>query len=179
MGCIAMAALLIARLPYVHCYSPSSEKELPTALILRLKHLGMESLRSNDVPVASILLYGDSIVGEGFNTVLRDNNAGGHAEINAISHAMHRIGLTSFSRLNRDSLALVSTFEPCTMCMGAMLEYRIKHVRFLKPKPFLYLLQEELRSIRYRWRWQKVGPETLQDSLFFSHPGYRAMERSR
>jgi len=173
IGCIAILSVLMALLPYLHWNSLSGKKELPTALTFRLTNRGMESLRRNDVPVASVLIYGDSIIGEGFNTVLRDNNAGGHAEINAISNAMQFIGPTSFSQLNRDSLLLVSTFEPCAMCMGAFLEYRIKRVRFLKPKPFFYLLREELRAIRYRWRWEKVGQETLQDSLFFSYPGYR------
>jgi tRNA(Arg) A34 adenosine deaminase TadA len=173
IGCIAILSVLMALLPYVHWHSPSAEDALPEVLVSRLKNLGMESLRSKDIPVAAVLLYGDSIIGEGYNTVLRDKIAGGHAEINALSNAMQLVGPTLFPQLNRDSLLLVSTFEPCTMCMGAILEYRIKHVRFLKPKPFFYLLREELRAIRYRWRLEQTGPEALQDSLFFSYPGYR------
>lgn len=173
IGCIAILSVLMALLPYVHWHSLTAEEELPADLSSRLKSLGMESLRSKDVPVAAVLLFGDSVIGEGYNTVLRDNIAGGHAEINALSNAMQLVGPTSFSHLNRDSLLLISTFEPCAMCMGAILEYRIKNVRFLKPKPFVYLLREELRAIRYRWRVRQSGSEALQDSLFLSHSGYR------
>jgi tRNA(Arg) A34 adenosine deaminase TadA len=173
VGCIAILSILMALLPFAHWHSLSGEEDLPAGVVSRLTNLGMESLRSKDIPVAAVLLFGDSIIGEGYNTVLRDKIAGGHAEINALSNAMQRIGSTSFSRLNRDSLFLISTFEPCTMCMGAILEYRIKHTLFLKPKPFFYLLREELRAIRYRWRLEQTGPEGLQDSLFFSYPGYR------
>jgi len=179
IGCAAILTVLAVLLPYVHWHSLSGEKEMPAALISQLKTLGKKSLRSYDVPVAAVLIYRDSIIGEGYNTVLRDNSAGGHAEINALSSAMQRIGPTAFSQLNRDSLVLVSTFEPCAMCTGAMLEYRIKHIRYMKPKPILSLLQENLRAMRYRWQWEQRGPEAVQDSLFFSHPGYRVLEQSR
>jgi tRNA(Arg) A34 adenosine deaminase TadA len=173
IGCIAILLVLIALLPYAHWHLLLGREELSGRVVTRLQALGMESLQSKDVPVAAILIYGDSIIGEGFNTVVRDHNAGGHAEINALSSAIGRVGRTAFSQLNRDSLVLISTFEPCTMCMGAILEYRIKQVRFLKPKPFFFLLREELRAIRYRWRLEQSGPEALQDSLFYSYPGYR------
>jgi len=134
-----------------------------------LEALGEQALQSNDVPVSAVLLYGSQVIGSGFNTVLRDGNAGGHAEINAISDAIHRMGVKRFSALNRDSLQLITSFEPCLMCRGAILEYRIDHVSFLKAKPIWYLAKEDLRSLRYEFRRRKLEPEGLQDSLFLRH----------
>jgi len=137
-----------------------------------LRSLGLRALASNDVPVAAVVLYGDEIIGKGHNTVHRDSSAGGHAEIEAISGALARVGVEGFKRLNRDSLVLITTFEPCLMCRGAILEYNIKEVIFLKGKPVLHWLREDLRSFRYSWTRKQGGDETLQDSLFRQHPLY-------
>ncbi|HXD93649.1 MAG TPA: deaminase, partial [Bacteroidia bacterium] len=64
----------------------------------------------------------------------RDTNIGGHAEINAISNTIKNIGTQNFNQLNRDSLILITTFEPCLMCRGAIIENRIKHIEFIKEK---------------------------------------------
>lgn len=171
IGGFVLCLALMSLLPYMPYHFFPSGKELPEPVLFRLKSLGEKALLSRDVPVASIIIYRDSIIGEGFNTVLRDGNAGGHAEINAISDAIQRLGHTTFSALDRDSLILISTFEPCPMCAGSILEHRIKQVRFLKRKPLTYLLREDLRGIRNRWQWRQLEPEALQDSLFRLHPG--------
>ena len=57
----------------------------------RLAEIAIQSLPSKDVPVAAILIYNNKIIGEGFNTVNKDSNAAGHAEINAISNAIKHI----------------------------------------------------------------------------------------
>lgn len=171
-GGIAVAFILTYVVPLLH-FGFGESSQLPIASQERLANLARHSLAGDDVPVAAILMYGDSIIGEGYNTVHGNLDAAGHAEVNAISSAMRRFGSAGFARVNRDSLVLISTFEPCLMCTGAILEARIKHVRYLKPKPFLYLLREDLRLLRYRWEASSLGPESLQDSLFLLHWGYR------
>jgi len=138
----------------------------------RLALLGGEALQSNDVPVGALLLYNGEIIGEGFNTVMRDGNAAGHAEINAISAALQGTGLEEFMAFDRDSLKLISTFEPCEMCIGAILEYRIQNVEFLKGKPLSHWVRENLRRILYRLHLHEREPTCLQDSLFNLHPYY-------
>lgn len=170
MVCAFFIAFLL--LSYSHAKLFSVQSPLTPQILEKLSALGEKALRSNDVPVASLLLYSNEIIGEGFNTVIRDSNAGGHAEINAISNALRRLGIEKFSKLNRDSLILISTFEPCVMCRGAILEYNIKRIEFLKNKPITHLLKEDLRSILYQWRRVKREPSALQDSLFHRHSYY-------
>jgi tRNA(Arg) A34 adenosine deaminase TadA len=138
----------------------------------QLSALGTLAAENHDVPIAAIILYGDSIIGRGYNTVVRDTNAAGHAEINAISDALARVGSERFHALSRDSLMLVSTLEPCPMCRGAILEYRIRHVVFLKGRSFSHWIREFGKQLRYEWNKEKGADEAIQDSLLRLHAGY-------
>lgn len=73
-------------------YFFSGDVMLDSTSVSLLTALGDSALAHRDVPVAAILLYNDSIIGVGYNTVIAEGNAGGHAEINALSVALKRLG---------------------------------------------------------------------------------------
>jgi len=154
-------------------YHIHSEKTLPPSHLQTLVGNASQALSSNDVPVGAMIIYNDSILSTGYNTVYRDSNAGGHAEINAISNAIQKIGFETFSKLDRNKLILVSTFEPCMMCKGAIIEYNIRHVYFIKGKGLLHWLKNDGKQFRYEWNKFQTGGEEIQDSLFLLHPEYR------
>ena len=137
-----------------------------------LSVLGILAAKNNDVPIAAIILYRDSIIGRGYNTVERDTNAAGHAEINAISDALANIGPRQFQQLQRDRLVLVSTLEPCPMCRGAIIEYGIRHVIFLKGRSLTHWGKQLGKQLWYEWNKDKGRDEALQDSLLRQHPSY-------
>ena len=137
----------------------------------QLQQLGRSALLEGDVPVAALLIYKNEIIGEGFNTVYKDQNLGGHAEINAISAAFQLYG-SRFSSLNRDSLVLYSTFEPCEMCKGALLHYNIKKVYFEQEKEFSQGVNSTLRSWLYDLKKGRFDAPNLQENLFLMHPDY-------
>ncbi|MBI3193104.1 MAG: hypothetical protein HYZ34_01400 [Ignavibacteriae bacterium] len=170
---VAFALLMVFQ---IVTYKSSSlfhdELILDTHLVRELTRLATTALQNNDAPISALVLYRNKIIGRGFNTVIRDSNAGGHAEVNALSDVLHNYTRKDFSLLDRDSLLLVSTYEPCLMCRGAILEYNIRHVQFLKEKPILHWLREDYRTYRYQWNRMKVDPAELQDSLFRLHPDY-------
>lgn len=88
-----------------------------------------ESLKSNDVPVGSVIVQNDEIIAFGHNTREKDHSILGHAEINAIKMAS--------SLLNRWNLAdcdLYVTLKPCSMCLDIIKQSRIKNVYFLLDK---------------------------------------------
>lgn len=130
------------------------------------------SLETFDVPVGALLLYNDTVLSSGSNTVLRDSNAAGHAEINAINQAIREIGFASFSKLNRDKLVLVSTFKPCLMCRGAIIENQIRQSYFMKGKGVYHWLKEDAKQVRYELNKRKIDGSELQDSLFMLHPKF-------
>jgi len=144
--------------------SPDDKKELV--------ELALNSLESKDVPVAALLIYKGKVIGAGYNTVVRNTSAGEHAEINAISNAIDSLGFRQFQFLDRDSLWLISTYEPCMMCAGAMVIYNIQKVSFLKEKTLEHNLRQDARLLRYFWKRTPMQPASLQDSLFYLHPDY-------
>jgi tRNA(Arg) A34 adenosine deaminase TadA len=131
------------------------------------------ALQSLDVPVGCVILYNDTIFSTGYNTVIKNSSAGGHAEINAISNAIQKIGLDAFSELDRKKLVLVTTFEPCMMCKGAIIEYNIQHVLFMKDKGLFHWLKNDAKEFRYELSKNQVEGAEKQDSLFRMHPQYK------
>ncbi len=126
--------ILFAFLFRSQIYKISFTSELHSIYRKELTTLAQKAIEANDVQAAAFLLYDGKIVGRGYNTVLRYGNACGHAEINAISDAISSMGMDNFNSLDRNKLIILSTFEPCPMCIGAIREDKIKYVEFLKEK---------------------------------------------
>jgi tRNA(adenine34) deaminase len=153
-------------------YRLRSGKEITEQQAKQIIAIASQTLESLDVPVGSLLIYNDEIIGKGYNTVQSDANLAGHAEINAMNDAIKKMGLQKFSQLDRDDLILVSTFEPCEMCRGAIIHYNIKHVYFMKNKSAFHWNKKQLKLLRYEWNKRKIEGEQMQDSLFKLHPEY-------
>lgn len=153
-------------------YKFKSRQSVENAIETKLADLAAQSLASKDVPVGAILIYKDKVIGTGYNTVKRDSVAYGHAEINAMNEAMKLFGPDNFYKLNRNELFLITTLEPCQMCKGALIEYRIKNVQFMKGKDFTYWFNENRWKIIYEVKKKQVNGAEIQDSLFRLYPTY-------
>jgi tRNA(Arg) A34 adenosine deaminase TadA len=134
----------------------------------QLKILAFEAdlVKDKDVPVAAGIWYRDSLIALGHNNVNEVGNAAGHAEINAISTAIARVGLAKFRSLDRSELVLISTYEPCPMCMGALVEYNLRNVLFLGEKPVLYKWKSEQWPLLRYLLLKRRYPSCLQEDLF-------------
>ena len=153
-------------------YHVSSKKQLIAQYKRELDAIGQTALKSEDMPISAILIHNFEILGRGHNTVVRDSEAGGHAIINSISDAIKNVGLETFNRLSRDSMKIVTTYEPCEMCKGALIEYKIKSLEFLKPKPLTYWLEKQYNELGYEFYKKELQGSSLQDSLFRLHPSH-------
>jgi len=89
-----------------------------------------KALKYNEVPIGAIVVCDDKIVATGYNKKNKTKNPLDHAEIIALRRASKKIGDW---RLN--SCILYSTLEPCIMCAGAIIHYRIRRVVFGVPEP--------------------------------------------
>ncbi|MEE4638953.1 MAG: tRNA adenosine(34) deaminase TadA [Wenzhouxiangella sp.] len=78
-----------------------------------------------EVPVGAVLVRDDEILGEGFNTLIRDHDPSAHAEMTAIRAAASRVG-----NYRLPGTTLYVTLEPCAMCAGAIVQARIGRVVF-------------------------------------------------
>jgi tRNA(adenine34) deaminase len=88
------------------------------------------AFKDGDVPVGAIIVQGAKIIARAHNQVelLKDPTA--HAEMLAITQATEQLQGT---RLEECSMYV--TLEPCSMCAGAMVLARLKHLFYAAPDP--------------------------------------------
>ncbi|BBO76471.1 tRNA-specific adenosine deaminase [Desulfosarcina widdelii] len=89
-----------------------------TRMMTRALALARQALSNGEFPVGCVIAVGDTVVAEGhrLGTSTGQGNEIDHAEINAIRQ-LNRC----HPDLDRSTLALYSTMEPCLMCFSAIL----------------------------------------------------------
>jgi len=81
------------------------------------------ALARGDLPVASIIVRDDRIIGEGQNRAATGGDPTAHAEVEAIRDACRKLGSNDLS-----AATLYSAMEPCPMCCWAIKEAKIARV---------------------------------------------------
>ncbi len=81
--------------------------------------------KHGEVPIGAVIVKGDKIIARGHNTREAKKNALCHAEIIAINKACKKLKSWRLSDCD-----LYVTLEPCPMCMGAIINSRIKRIVF-------------------------------------------------
>ena len=84
-----------------------------------------EALALNEVPIGAVVVGQGQVLGRGHNLKETENDPTAHAEIIALREAGVK---TQSWRL--EGADLFVTVEPCPMCMGAMLQARVRRVIF-------------------------------------------------
>jgi cytosine deaminase len=87
-----------------------------------------KGLAEGGIPIGSVLVKGNKIVGRGHNRRVQDGDPVAHAEIDCLKNA-GRIG--SY----KDTI-LYSTLMPCYLCAGAVVQFGIKKVVAGEAKTF-------------------------------------------
>jgi tRNA(adenine34) deaminase len=84
-----------------------------------------------EVPVGAVIVLRDRVVGRGFNQREQRQSPLGHAEICAIEEAS-----TALCSWRLNDCDIYVTLEPCIMCVGTILQSRIRRLIFgcLDPK---------------------------------------------
>ncbi|HFL8794800.1 MAG TPA: deaminase [Candidatus Azosocius sp. HAIN] len=83
------------------------------------------ALINNEMPIGSIIIKNNKIISTGHNQILTTNNPLGHAEIIAIQKATIK---NKNHKLTNSYIYI--TKEPCLMCIGAILNTKIKNIIF-------------------------------------------------
>ena len=79
----------------------------------------------DEIPVGCAIFRGDELIACGYNEKEEKNDAIRHAELVAISRACRKLGSWRL-----DDCSLYVTLEPCMMCIGAIMESRIKNIYY-------------------------------------------------
>ena len=84
-----------------------------------------------EVPIGAVVVSGGKVLGRGYNRLIGQNDPTAHAEIEAIRRACRR--RKNYRLTDCD---LYVTLEPCPMCLGAVVQARLRQVVYgaLDPK---------------------------------------------
>lgn len=95
------------------------EKDLFLSAAIEEARLG---LQEGGIPIGSVLVLQNKIIGRGHNRRIQKNSAILHAEMDCIENA-GRLSAKDYQRCT-----LYSTLSPCDMCSGTALLYKIPRV---------------------------------------------------
>jgi tRNA(adenine34) deaminase len=84
-----------------------------------------KAAKKGEVPVGAVIVAGGEIISRGHNEPIRRSDPTAHAEVNALRKACRKIG--NYRLRDCD---LYVTLEPCAMCLGAMVQARIRSLVF-------------------------------------------------
>jgi tRNA(adenine34) deaminase len=87
--------------------------------------LSEKAFSNDEVPIGSVVVLHNRIIGKGYNQVDSLSDPTAHAEILAITAAANTLGDWRLSECT-----LYVTKEPCSMCAGAIVNSRLKRVVF-------------------------------------------------
>lgn len=97
-------------------------------------------LSEGGIPIGSVIVYENKIIGQGHNQRQQKGSAILHAEMDALENAGRR------SAAVYSKCTLYTTLSPCSMCSGAILLYGIKNVVIAENITFMG--EEELLKSR-------------------------------
>lgn len=99
-----------------------------------------KSLKDGGIPIGSVLVHDNKIIGRGHNQRIQKRSATLHGEIDALENAGRQP-----ANVYQESV-LYTTLSPCPMCSGAILLYKIPHV--VIGENVNYMGEEELLKSR-------------------------------
>ena len=95
------------------------------AFMRRALELAQLAQEEGEVPVGSVVVLKERILGEGWNRPISAADPTAHAEIQAL-----RAAASALRNYRLTGATLYVTLEPCVMCAGAMFHARIGRVVF-------------------------------------------------
>lgn len=99
---------------------------VPEASLRAVVERAVANVAAGGGPFAALVYRGDAVVGEGVNRVTRDLDPTAHAEVVAIRAACRAVGDFSLA-----GCVLVSSCEPCPLCVSAALWARLDQVVYV------------------------------------------------
>ena len=85
----------------------------------------MKSYKKDEIPVGAVIVKNNVIIAKAHNCKENKKNSIMHAELLVVDKACKKL-----DNWRLDDCVLYTTLEPCMMCMGAIIESRIKMVYY-------------------------------------------------
>ena len=104
-----------------------------------------KALQADEVPIGAVAVSQGRLIGRGHNQPIEKNDPTAHAEIIALREAATRM-----ENYRLPEASLYVTVEPCLMCVGAMVQARIKRLVYgtADPKGGAISSTQDIASMR-------------------------------
>lgn len=107
---------------YMHPVIPEKYKEYIEIAMREAKI----AFNNGEVPVGSVIIENDKIISKGHNLVENSGNITLHSEIVSIKKATKKK-----KTIKLDNCTILTTLEPCPMCLSALIYSHIEKIIFL------------------------------------------------
>ena len=87
-----------------------------------------KSYREGGIPIGSVLVKDDQVIGSGHNQRVQQSNPILHGEMDCLQNAGRQADYSD--------MTLYTTLSPCMMCSGTIIQFKIKHVVIGENKNF-------------------------------------------
>jgi tRNA(adenine34) deaminase len=108
-----------------------ADRHAPERFMRQALDLAEQALEQGELPIAAIVVLDGRIIAQGTTSEQREKRYLGHAELVALEQA-DRQGL---SIAQRRQAMLVTTLEPCMMCMGAAMSFFLGQIVYALESP--------------------------------------------
>ena len=105
----------------------------------RALELAQRAQQEGEVPVGSVVVLEEKIIGEGWNRPISACDPTAHAEIQALRAASGKL-----KNYRLTGATLYVTLEPCEMCVGAMFHARISRAVYGASDPKKLVLRNQV-----------------------------------
>ena len=122
---ISLPSWVAHTVPWDHCFTTDVEK---MSLAIALARQNVTVGTGGPFGAAIFAVDTGRLVSVGVNSVVRLNNATLHAEMVAYMLAQHRVGSFTLDAEGMPPHELVTSCEPCAMCLGATLWSGVRRV---------------------------------------------------
>jgi tRNA(adenine34) deaminase len=99
-------------------------------------------LAAGEVPIGAALVVGDRIVARAFNQPIASCDPTAHAEVLVLREAARELG-----NYRLTEATVYVTVEPCLMCVGALVQARVREVVYGTAEPKTGALVSTLRAL--------------------------------
>ena len=130
-----------------------------------------------EVPIGSVVVLNGQIIGRGHNLREKLADSSAHAEMLAMREAAGHIGDW---RLN--DCILYSTLEPCPMCAGALVQFRVKTLVYGTPDPkagAVDSIMDIVRDPRFNHRLEVISGILAQECAFIIRKFFQELRQKQ
>ena len=133
---------------------PMSGPDAHEAFMRQALDLARRGLHLGEVPIGALVVAEGRVIGEGFNQPIRAVDPTAHAEVVALRQAARAAG-----NYRLPGATLYVTLEPCLMCVGAIVNARVRTVVYGAAEPKWGALGSVLdaQGLRLNHRFEVVG----------------------